>query len=456
MRKPEIHFPTIFGVLIAAVGLITGVVLLRNPLSVLVGASPEEAPQKTQITNISDSEFVVSWVTSKAAAGFVQYGQGTNPDLVVSDDRDQDAGNVGSYYTHFVTVRGLAPSSTYSFRIGSGKKLYDKDGQPYSISTGPTLNNTPTADIAYGQVNNSTGEAADGAIVYLHLPGVVPQASLVKATGSWVIPLATSRTTDLTSFAPYDPATANLEIFVEGGPMGVTQTTVTTADDKPVSSLILGVGADQISITNSTPSPTIDPNLPSKFTGEVVAPATESASEANLAILTPKFAEQVNDQAPEIIGTAPAHAEVQIEIHSDEVLTGTVVADASGNWSYSVPTNLAPGEHTITISTLINGVVKKVTRSFVVSAAGESNTPSFTATASATLAPTKTPTSTPIPTLTIVVTSTPKPTLAPRVAYPSTESGVPTSGNLTPTLLLAILGLGLVVVGLFSYKLKFD
>lgn len=453
MRKPEIHFPTILGVFIAAIGLVSGVVLLRNPLSVLVGASPEETPQKTQITNITDSEFVVSWVTEKAVAGFVQYGE-KDPTLVVSDDRDQDNGNVGSYFTHFVTVKGLTPSTGYVFKIGSGKNLYDQQGKLYAITTGPQLNNPPAADVAYGQVDNSSGEPAEGAIVYLHLAGVIPQAALVKSSGSWVIPLATSRTTDLTSFAPYDPATAKLEIFVEGGPLGTTQSQITTADDKPVANLILLSQTDNaVSTLDITPSPTIDPNLPSKFTGEAVAPASPSANP--LIILTPHLDEQVNSTTPEIIGKAPAKAQIQIEIHSDQVITGTTTADATGNWSYTVPSNLSPGEHTITITTIVNGVSKQITRSFVVEAAGESNAPAITASASATLAPTLRPTLPVTVTVTITPTSTPEPTVAPRVAYPSTASGVPETGSLTPTLLLAILGLGLVGAGFIGYKFKF-
>lgn len=449
MRKPEIHFPTVFGILLAAIGLVTGVFLLRNPLRVLVGASPEETPQKTQITNVSDTEFVASWVTDKAVSGFIQYGE-KDPSLVVSDDRDQDNGNVGNYFTHFVTVKGLSPSTTYVFKIGSGKALYDQQGRLYSVTTGPQLNSPPPADVAYGQVDTSSGEPAEGSIVYLRLEGVVPQAALVKTSGSWVIPLATSRTTDLTSFAPYDPTTTKLEIFVEGGTLGTTQAQATTGGDKPVANLVLTSQATASTDTVvSTPSPTIDPNLPSKFTGEAVAPATPSANP--LVILTPQLDESINSGKPEIIGKAPARAEIQIEIHSDQVISGTAVADKNGNWSYSVPSNLSPGEHTITISTIVNGVSKRVTRSFVVEAAGESNAPAISASPSATLAPTLAVTATPKPS----VTPSPTPTIIPRVAYPSTESGVPETGNLTPTLLLSILGLGLISAGVFGYKIKF-
>lgn len=465
MRKPDFHFPTLIGVLVAAVGLVAGVVLLRNPLTNLVGASPEETPKQAKITNISDQEFVVTWITDKAVAGFIQYGE-NDPDLVVSDDRDQNSGSVGSYFTHFVTVKNLKASTNYKFRIGSGKTLYDQQGKLYEVSTGPTLNDPPVADVAYGQVTTGSGDPAGGSIIYAHLPGMVPQAALVKSSGSWVIPLATSRTTDLTSFAPYDKDTDKLELFAQGGPMGSAQLIVTTANDKPVANIVLGGTGEAVTTANITPAPTIDPNIASKFSGSVLAPATEATGAAALTILTPKYAEAVNTSQPEIIGKAPANSTVSIEIHSDQVVTGSVIADKSGNWSYTVPAGLSPGEHTITISTIVNGVVKKVTRSFVVQAAGESNTPAFSATASGTLAtptPTKKPvvTTTPtiVPSITLTVTPTrvitPTPTKMVQISYPSTESGVPQSGNLTPTFILAILGIGLIGAGLFSMKFKF-
>lgn len=451
MRKREIVFPTILGVIITIAGLVTGTFLLRNPLFSGVGASPEETPRQTKITNISDSQFVVSWVTDKAVSGFVQYGE-ANPELVVSDDRDQEKGNVGNYFTHLVTVKNLKASTVYKFRIGSGRSLYDSDGKLYEITTGPALSTPPPADVSYGRVLTASGDPAEGSIVYLDMPGIVPQAALVKSSGSWVIPLSTSRTSDLTSFAPYDTQADKIDIFVQAGPAGTAQTIVTTGSDSPVADITLGTVTDLSTVPAEVVTPQPEPTTTrSKFSAIDLAPATEATAAGTLSILTPKFGEEVNTNQPEIEGKGPANAEIQIEIHSTTAITDTVIADKNGNWSYSVPEGLEPGEHTITISTLVNGVVKKVTRSFVVQAAGESNAPAFSATASGTLAPTKAPTLAPTPTIKPTAT----PTVAPRISYPSTESGVPATGNLTPTLVLAILGIGLIATGIFSFKFRF-
>ena len=438
MRRPELTIPTILGILLTVGGLATGLWLLREPIRGLVGAAPEEAPTEVKITNISDTGFAVSWVTGKAAAGYVQYGEAVKgePDLVVSDDRDQEKGAIGSYFTHLVTVRGLKATTKYTFRIGSGRTLYDQQGQVYETTTGVALTRPPAADVAYGQVTTPAGDPAEGAIVYLVLPGVVPQAALVKSSGSWVIPISTARTTDLTSFAAYDAQNGQMEIMAQAGPMGTATVRTTTANDSPVPVITLGQTKDYVIQAGEPEVAATD--AASKFSAGAFDPASEATGAGTLTILTPKSGERVNTDQPEIMGRAPAGARVTITVESPQTYTTTLTADKSGEWTYSVPGNLEPGEHTITVSTVVAGIVKKVTRSFVVQAAGESSVPAKTATPSAPIKPAPPPKPTPTPPV--------------RVSIPSTESGVPTSGNLTPTLILLILGAGLVITGGLSYK----
>lgn len=402
MRRRELTIPTILGILTIIGGLIGGVVLLNKPLRNLVGASPEETPKEVRITNVSDASFVVSWVTDKSASGYIQY----SGELVVSDDRDQERGEIGNYFTHLVTVRGLKPATKYSFKIGAKGNLYE-------VITATTAGQPPAADVAYGQVVTASGDPVDGAIVYLSLPGVVTQANLTKPSGSWVIPISIARTADLTSFAAYDREGGRVEIVVQAGMLGTATINTTAGATKPVAEIVLG------KIQNEpVPAPE------SKF-----SPIGEE-----LIILTPKPGERVNSPKPEIMGQGPANTQVTITINSPAAITNTVQTDANGGFSYSVPRNLPPGEHTVTISTLVDGAVKKVQRKFTVLAAGESQVPAKTATPSAKL-----------------IRPSPSPTPAPRVAYPSTESGTPQSGNLTPTLILLILGAGLIAAGAFSY-----
>src|SRR3989344_361432 len=183
MKKPEIKIPTLIGVLVAIGGLVSGMYLLRGSLRSVLFASAEETPKEVRVVNIADTSFTVTWITDKTTTGFVQYGEGSKaPDLVVSDDRDQEKGEVGSYFTHYVTIKALKPGEEYGFKIGA-------KGQVYKLMTGVTIADTPAADVAYGQVARANGDPAEGAIVYLRVETGSPLATLVKSSGSWVIPL---------------------------------------------------------------------------------------------------------------------------------------------------------------------------------------------------------------------------------------------------------------------------
>jgi hypothetical protein len=494
MKRRELKLPTIIGLLIALGGLISGVWLVGEQARRTALAAAEESPKKVVVSNISDTGFTVSWITDQAVSGFIQYAEGSSAlDLVLPDERDQQKGTVDKYFTHLVNIRGLKPVTKIKFKIGSGGNIYGNGDNTYEVDTGPQLTNTPTADVAYGQVVTGNGDPAEGALVYLRLPGAVVQSSLVKSSGSWVIPLSTTRKEDLGSFIKYDAAKEKLVLEVEDGQLGQARAIVQTGNDSPVPNIVMGT-------TNDFSTP--DTTVVSKFAppmGDLMG--EEPANK--LSIIAPKADEKVNDKKPEIIGSAPAGAKVTIEIHSDTTITGTAVADKSGNFSFSVPQDLPPGEHTIIISAMIDGAIQRVTKSFIVYAAGESTVPSYSSTPSATLVPTKkpTPTATPkptaVPTATPIPTATPKPTAVPTqkaavvsptatvkpssspaptiiptattkpsptikptatpiptktVIISATGSAVPVSGNDTGTWMILVLGAGLIITGGWWYR----
>lgn len=87
-------------------------------------------------------------------------------------------------------------------------------------------------------------------------------------------------------------------------------------------------------------------------------------------LLNPTSNEQISDQTPSFEGTAKPNETVSITIHSTQAITAQVKADSTGIWSYVPTTNLAPGNHTITISSKdSSGVLKTITQTFSVLAA---------------------------------------------------------------------------------------
>lgn len=75
----------------------------------------------------------------------------------------------------------------------------------------------------------------------------------------------------------------------------------------------------------------------------------------------------VSSTLPTISGTAGSKQVVKIEIHSETPYSGAVVAGPDGSWSWTPPSNLSPGQHTVTI-TVVNadGTTQKITRDFYV------------------------------------------------------------------------------------------
>jgi len=468
----EHKIPTILGFLILIFGLVIGIFLVQRGQVFFLKAAPQITPFEVKITNVTDSSFSVSWLTEKEATGFVKFGETDSLDQTAADDRDQANNQTGQFFTHHVTLKNLKPKVTYFFKLGSQNRLFDNSGKPYEITTAQTISGPqPISDLTSGTILTKAGKGAEGTIVYLSISNMTPQSVLVAADGSWFIPLGTAYSANLGSFASYDRKAQIEEIFVQAGQEGTATAITTTENDNPVPEITLGQTYD---FRKKLPSPEVTPTstptptqaVPaaektSKFSFTELKPPTPATETAQLAITNPQSeGEEINAIKPEFAGTGPAGKTIQIEVESPKY-TGSAVVENDGSWTWTPPENLAPGEHKITISYL----GKSFTRTFTVLAAGTSGLPAFTATPSATLTPTPKPTVTPTPTKaptpTPGVTITPTPTLAPtptatasaRTAMPATSAGVPSAGNLTPTFLIFIMGLTLILSGFVAKKL---
>lgn len=442
MKRREITIPTLLGLFIAIGGIFSAVWLTGGPARFLVGASPESVPQSVKITNVSDTSSSISWITDKAVSGFIEYTEDRSGStkMTASDDRDQEKGNVGLYQTHHVTLKGLTPSATYKIVVGSATGKFPQS----NISTGPTISISPTADVAFGQVVTTSGDVAEGAIVYLQAPGGMEQSTLVKSSGNWIIPIAISRTSDLSSFVVYDKKSTPVTISVQAAILGTATKTILADKLSPATTITLNT-SENVDITSSTDViPTTIPE--SKFSTELVV--STSSAPSGLKLLSPKPSEQINSQRPVIIGEAEKNSEIQIEINSSQPIVAVIKTSSTGKFIYNTPQDLQPGTHTVTVTTTpASGIPQKITRTFTVLALNTSVDPAFSATGSAQITITPSPTS-PVVTATIGASPTKVPV---QVFYPSTASGTPESGNFTSTLILIILGCGLLLTGGLIY-----
>jgi uncharacterized protein YxeA len=443
--KKEKRIPTIVAFLILILGIVGGVFLIRNASSWFIGANPEITPKEVKITNITENSFTVSWVTDSQTLGFVKYGTDKEIPFTAQDDRDQLSGNQGNFFTHHVTLKGLTPSTNYFFKINSGGKLFDNNGQLYEVKTAPSLQGSVReSDVAYGTILKQDGSPAEGVIVYLTLANASPLSTLTRSSGNWMIPLNLARSIDLSSWAAYDKEASVEEIFVQGGPAGTATAISVTKNDNPLPPITLGGNFD---FRQAPPSPEPTSSFSSSTSTSGFSLGNFPTPTPVLKIINPSQGEEVSTPKPEIFGTGPGGETLTIIVESPETIQGKVVISQDGSWRWTPQTNLSPGPHTVTVR-LPNG--QQVSHSFVVLAAGDENTPSFTASPSATLAPTPTLTPTPVPTRTPTPTPTLTPTPVIRSSLPSTEGGIPQSGELTPTFLFFTMGLSLIFLGILG------
>lgn len=421
IRKHKI--PTIIGLALLILGVGAGVFLVQRAQIFNLRASPQQTPQQIRISNVSDKSFSVSWTTDKETLGFLSYGK--SPSLG-STANDQVAPNSPSF-VHHTTVSGLSAKTTYYFKVGADKNLFDNDGQPYKVTTASVLTSAPKTDIIFGTVETAAGTPAAGVLAYASLSGVTALSAVTDNGGKWSI--------NLSSYAAYNQED-RLQIFIQAGQGSFASATILVGAAHPVPTIILGQTHDFTDIKPVDPSglPSSSVIIPEELpqaspsSGFNLEGTGSPSTSKQVSLSNPDDGEEVNTAKPQFTGTGTPGTEFTITIES-EAITDQVAVGSNGSWNWTPPQNLEPGEHTVTISWKDeSGQTRILKRGFTVLAAGTSDLPSFAATPSGTTTTSATPSA--------------------RVSIPSTEGGVPVSGNLTTTLGLFIMGLTLVFAGL--------
>jgi hypothetical protein len=141
------------------------------------------------VTNRRDVVFTVAWRTDRPSTGWIEYGAGARLDRTASDDR----GPRTVARLHHVTVTGLIPETTYTFRVHSGDSVVSPAGAPYRVTTAAT-GALVLPLTAYGQAQDAAGSPAAGALIRAWLVGAngsrsEPLSTLVDGWGYWNLSL---------------------------------------------------------------------------------------------------------------------------------------------------------------------------------------------------------------------------------------------------------------------------
>ncbi len=423
--KKEKGFPTIIGLALLLITTFFGVRLSQNTTTTSSKASGDCQPVNPQVTNITYNSASISFTTSAECSATVNVNN-----QIVNDTKDNKT-------VHYFEINNLENSKVYQFTIISNGNSYSPDEYTFKTAKKPDKN-IPNSNLAWGKVLKPDKSAASEAIVYLNIPGASPLSALVTSSGNWNIPLSTSFNDSLNDwFSPSNNVEENLFAISPG--YNQTQIVNNTSLNNPVPDIILG--------ENVFTPPVVTPQTSTE--NNLINGNYDLTTQTNLDISNPKTGEELSTKRPDFFGTAKPGSNLKIEVHSSTAINGTASVNDDGSWNWSPTQDLAPGEHTITVTDNNNNVI---TRKFTVLAA-ESST-SFTASSSANVI---TPTSTPTPSKSITPTPTVKPTTAPTstpipVVKPSTSSGVPRTGDNLPTVMLLSFAFVSLTFAVLYYK----
>lgn len=415
------RIPTLLGLLIIIAGIGITTFLANQSTIFRLRANLSDQPKDVRITNITDTSFTVSYTTDGQVPGSLNFGQDKNLGQSALDDRDQQSGNLANYNIHNITVPRLTQQTKYYFTITSGQTSYLNNNQAFEVTTGPTLSTPPSQQPITGKVVLPDGTIPTQTIVYVTMDGAQVISTLLKADGSYILPLNSLRTNDLSNY--FNPSSdTNIKILVLGNSLS-SNASLTLDQAHPIPTITL---SKNYNFTAGQTSVNIPTNLAS-FPSFESTPSAKAAPE----ILTPKENQSFTDQQPLFKGTGLPDQNVTIVIHSDTPITANVTTDSNGNWSYRPTNPLTPGEHTITITTKNSqGILQTITQAFVVYAQGvqtaNAAAPSPTPTPSTTPSLTPTPTVTPTPVVSPNQTPTPIVTFVPTIAPFGSPSAAPT------------------------------
>lgn len=202
--------PTILGLVILVLGLVSGVILLNAKQIFKLSAEIDTTPKNIKFSNVTEKSFVLSFTTNSESRVFIK----TAKDKLFFGRTDIYREEKNSI-NHYFDVDKLQPQTMYYVTINvDGNEYYAES--PLSVKTGLELNSDNKGSIIYGKVYSKSGEELEGAIIYVTCNNGSLISSKSSGDGSWAINLSKSRTPDLTKYISFDKNSL-IQILIQHG-----------------------------------------------------------------------------------------------------------------------------------------------------------------------------------------------------------------------------------------------
>jgi len=384
---------------------------------------PNIEPSNLMVTTVSDTGAKIIWQTKEPTTGFVTLNAKNGVKISSYDERDV-TGKRGKYTTHSVPVKNLQPNTTYDIEVISGGKQFPiKNTTDYTLRTGPAIASaTSGLEPSYGMVKTNEGKPASGGLLVVALENSQPVSTLITDSGSWIIPLNAIRTKDLSAYLPSNTK-VNETITVYYG-NEKTEGITDTENDAPVPDMTVGTSTDfrNLEAKGKSSSSLTFTNQKKSVLGEQT-----TVHIGGVAITQPVQNSSIVSHRPVIQGRGIPGKTVTLTIGISKPETGKTTVGANGLWSFTPTKSLAVGKQSATMTTLDEkGKPVALTTVFTILKAGSQVLGEAT------------------PSATLEITATATPT-----EIPSTISAepMPEPGGSLPTILLIIMGVGMVAGG---------
>lgn len=166
-------------------------VIVLATLALYIFVRPAVKDEKIFVSNISENQAVISWVTNSPVREWVRVTEkNTNAPRILKDSKENSL--------HYVTASNLNPNTTYEYKIYQNFKETDSG----TFTTSPKMLGAKVSKTVSGQILSADKKTpAAGTTVYLQLFEGARQSTLLSTVtdkdGKWSANILGARTADL-------------------------------------------------------------------------------------------------------------------------------------------------------------------------------------------------------------------------------------------------------------------